>query len=251
MRSAAGWRLLRELSGEKQAGRRPRPHCLWLIGEQNANAHKAAVRKEHSIIDAGHEWRLRTIQSREWLKSGERYLTFAKAKGFPGSGPVLDPAMWHPSRSYLAISHQNRISRSLFPEKQNTLSDSQALQTLPYIYARKGMPPLLSERLSAKKGNQMAKPKLYTDAQLTERKRTRNQAAMRHIRRAARGIPDNAPPYAGLAGELNPTARLTAKDVRKARQMREAGHTIAHLAEIFGVAKSTMHNALSGKTWKG
>src|SRR5262245_53972118 len=96
----------------------------------------------------------------------------------------------------------------------------------------------------------MAKPKLYTKTQLQERKRSRNRLGMRAARRKARGLPEDAPPYAGITGEFAPAAKLTSKDVKKARQMHEAGHTVTSLADRFGVSKSTMSAALSGRTWK-
>jgi hypothetical protein len=96
----------------------------------------------------------------------------------------------------------------------------------------------------------MPKPKLYSDDELLARKRVRNAIAMAKKRRAAQGLPIDAPAYTSICGERASAAKLTAKAVKKYRKMRESGHTVGHLAEMAGVSKSTMSNALRGVTFK-
>jgi DNA invertase Pin-like site-specific DNA recombinase len=78
----------------------------------------------------------------------------------------------------------------------------------------------------------------------------RNKLAMRISRRLARGLPEDAPLNTGRKGEYYHSAKLTKESVKKARRMREAGHTVSGLADGFGVSKSTMSYILSGKTWR-
>ncbi len=52
-----------------------------------------------------------------------------------------------------------------------------------------------------------------------------------------------------LKGTKNGQAKLTEEHVRRARQMRAAGKTLAAIGDIFGVHESTIHDACSGRGW--
>lgn len=98
----------------------------------------------------------------------------------------------------------------------------------------------------------MARPKLYTEAELAERKRVRNALHMATTRRAAQGIPIDAPAYTSIRGENGPKAKLTAKSVRRYRKRwaNGEGDSVTKLAAEAGVSKSTMSEALRGVTFK-
>lgn len=82
--------------------------------------------------------------------------------------------------------------------------------------------------------------------------RARKTAYMQRVRREATGVAIDALPYASISGENAPLAKLTLKKVRQYRKRwaNGAGDSITKLAEEAGVAKSTMHNALHGVTFK-
>jgi hypothetical protein len=103
-----------------------------------------------------------------------------------------------------------------------------------------------------KKKNIMARPKLYTKTELAERKRVRNAIHMATARRTARGIAIDAPAYSSISGENAPTAKLTAKAVRRYRKRwaEGEGDSVTKLAEEAGVSKSTMSEALRGVTFR-
>lgn len=54
----------------------------------------------------------------------------------------------------------------------------------------------------------------------------------------------------GFSGEANGRAVLTASDVASMRQRRTEGHSLATLARMFGVAKSTAAAVVSGSSWR-
>ena len=56
--------------------------------------------------------------------------------------------------------------------------------------------------------------------------------------------------FVGLRGELHGRARLTQEGVKWAReQWRSTGATVKELADTLGVERSTLRDAISGKTW--
>ena len=56
---------------------------------------------------------------------------------------------------------------------------------------------------------------------------------------------------AGCArGERLPFAKLRPADVRAIREAYEAGASLRELGTEFGVAKSTVHAAVTGATWR-
>jgi hypothetical protein len=68
----------------------------------------------------------------------------------------------------------------------------------------------------------------------------------RRHRRRARGLPEDAPLYAGTRGANNPRATLSDGQIKKARQLHEQGHTVTGLAEKFGITKGAMSKILRG-----
>lgn len=94
----------------------------------------------------------------------------------------------------------------------------------------------------------MSTPKTKTPEEI----RARKTAYMHRIRREARGIALDAPPYAGISGERAPLAKLTLKKVKQYRKRwaNGQGDSVTKLAEEAGVSKSTMSNALRGITFK-
>jgi hypothetical protein len=57
------------------------------------------------------------------------------------------------------------------------------------------------------------------------------------------------PPPMYQRGEDNPSAVLTADDVRRLRQLRRDGITLAALAGEYGIARSTVASIVAGKSW--
>ena len=98
----------------------------------------------------------------------------------------------------------------------------------------------------------MPRPKIYTPEQLAERRRVQNRRNMNRYRRAAQGLPEDAPKFAAISGERAPAAKLTARKVRAYRQRwaNGEGDSVTKLAEEAGVHKSTMSAALRGLTFK-
>lgn len=52
------------------------------------------------------------------------------------------------------------------------------------------------------------------------------------------------------AGTRNGRARLSAADVRRIRERAEAGETYPAIAASLGVARSTVADAVNGRTWR-
>ena len=98
----------------------------------------------------------------------------------------------------------------------------------------------------------MATPKQFTETELAERKRVRNALHMATKRRAAQGLPIDAPAYSSIRGERGPKAKLTLRAVRRYRKRwaNGEGDSVTKLAEEAGVSKSTMSDALNGRTFK-
>lgn len=56
-------------------------------------------------------------------------------------------------------------------------------------------------------------------------------------------------PLGHAKGERHPFAKLTADDVREARERAASGETVRDLALRFGVNPATMRDAVTGRTW--
>ncbi len=52
------------------------------------------------------------------------------------------------------------------------------------------------------------------------------------------------------SGENHPRSTLTESDVWEIIKLKSEGYSIESISQKFGVAKSTVHNILAGKTWK-
>jgi transposase len=61
--------------------------------------------------------------------------------------------------------------------------------------------------------------------------------------------PDNKPPT--HSGDDHPRAKLSSATVALAREMHASGASLHSLSAKFGVNRSTMRNAVRGKTWPG
>jgi hypothetical protein len=69
-----------------------------------------------------------------------------------------------------------------------------------------------------------------------------------HYYRARAGAPIEG---GGRArGENHSNAKLTAENVRELRLLYADGATLRQLADKFGVSNVSIHNAVSGKTWR-
>ena len=51
-------------------------------------------------------------------------------------------------------------------------------------------------------------------------------------------------------GEKHPRSTLTESDVWEIIKLKSEGFSIESISQKFGVVKSTIHNILTGKTWK-
>ena len=51
-------------------------------------------------------------------------------------------------------------------------------------------------------------------------------------------------------GENHPRSSLTESDVWEIIKLKSEGFSIESMAQKFGVTKSTVHNVLTGKSWK-
>jgi hypothetical protein len=85
-----------------------------------------------------------------------------------------------------------------------------------------------------------------------EKIRTYKTEWQRRQRRIAAGQDPDAPPLpvnSNFQGAKNPNAKLTLREVRRARRMRDDGMTIRSIADKIGMSYTATRALLKGETW--